>query len=113
MMHGEQVTVITRHVAGRDEGNNDVLADDPPVRVDDVLVGPGATEDSTSTIRPNGVTVDATLHFPRTWQGPSLKDATITIRGHDYHVIGDPLAYDGGLTPTRWNMSVQVTRGAD
>ena len=35
------------------------------------------------------------------------------VDGVEYTVIGDPRPYDGGLTPTRWNLTVELadTRG--
>ena len=59
--------------------------------VDNVVVCPGATADLDST-RPNGVTVAFTLCFPK-GADVSLKDATVTVRGTDYKVVGDPKRY--------------------
>lgn len=111
MIRGETVTVIAREPAGRDEGNDVIWRDLDPVDVDDVLVGPGAQENSGESTRPDGITVDATLYLPRSYQGPNLRGARILMRGHEYHAVGDPIAYEGGVTPTRWNMSVQIARG--
>ena len=32
------------------------------------------------------------------------------VRGDRYKVVGDPQRVDGGLTPTAWNMLVEVFR---
>ena len=49
------------------------------------------------------------LYFPRSYQG-TLRDCKVVVRGIEYRVIGDPVALDGGLTPTSWNMQVNVCR---
>lgn len=107
-MKGETVTVL-RHVAtGKDMGNNPIF-DDVQESVDNVLVGPPTTADAGGE-RPNGITVDLNLSFPRTYAGEGLRGCDIIVRGHRYKVVGDPQPVDGGLTPTAWNMSVQVFR---
>ena len=57
--------------------------------VDNVVVCPGATADLDST-RPNGVTV--------------------TVRGTDYKVVGDPKRYTAANTPGPWDLTCEVTR---
>ena len=64
--------------------------------VDNVVVCPGATADLDST-RPNGVDV-------------GLKDATVTVRGTDYKVVGDPKRYTAANTPGPWDLTCEVTR---
>jgi hypothetical protein len=51
--------------------------------------------------------------MPRAWPYQSLRGAKARIDGVEYTVIGDPRPYDGGLTPTRWNLTVELadTRG--
>lgn len=111
-MRGETIIVRRRIQSGVDAGNNPVYeTDDEPV--DDVLVQAPTGSNATDSNRPDGITVDAVLQFPRTYDGRSLRGCTIIIRGdeqHPYHVVGDPLPVDGGMTPTRWNMTVNVTR---
>ena len=43
----------------------------------------------------------------------SLRGAKAVIDGVAYTVIGDPRPYTGGMTPTRWNLTVELadTRG--
>lgn len=111
-MRGETIIVRRRIQSGVDAGNNPVYKPDDKT-VDNVLVQPSSGSNATETTRPDGITVDATLHFPRDYTGESLRGCTIIIRGdeqHPYHVIGDPIPVDGGMTPTQWNMSVEVTR---
>lgn len=76
--------------------------------VDNVVVFPGATADLDST-RPNGVTVVFTLCFPK-GADVSLKDATVTVRGTDYKVVGDPKRYSAENTPGPWDLTCEVTR---
>lgn len=110
-MKGETILLTTRHQDGTDDAGDTIWADDEPQQVDDVLVIPGATTDSTEATRPDGVTVAATLLFPRTFPFRSLRNASVQVRGTAYRVIGDPIPINGGITPTRWNLSVEVERG--
>ena len=109
MVSGTTVTVeLRRHVA-RDSFGNDVVAYEPPVDVDDVLVQPGSNDDLDSS-RPEGVKVALTLHFPKTWTG-RMRGARVTLGGRwegTYSVIGDPVPYMESNCPTRWNMPVEV-----
>ncbi|KFI97816.1 hypothetical protein [Bifidobacterium stellenboschense] len=108
-MHGETVTVTYRVDTGeRDGGNNPVWREETE-RVDDVLVKPGADSNASDSTRPEGVTVALTCAFPRAWPYRPLRGAIVTVRGHDYQVVGDPLPADGGLTPTRWNLLAELT----
>lgn len=76
--------------------------------VDNVVVCPGATADLDST-RPNGVTVAYTLCFPK-GSDVTLKDATVTVRGTDYKVVGEPKRYTAANTPGHWDLTCEVTR---
>ena len=58
---------------------------------------------------PNGVTVAFTLCFPK-GADVSLKDATVTVRGTDYKVVGDPKRYTAANTPGPWDLTCEVTR---
>nr|WP_169241894.1 hypothetical protein [Bifidobacterium sp. DSM 109959] len=108
-MHGEQVTVTWRVDTGERDGGNNPIWREEPETVDDVLVKPGAQDNASDSTRPEGVTVALTLAFPRLWTYRSLKGALVDVRGHAYQVIGDPLPVDSGITPTRWNLLVEVT----
>lgn len=108
-LHGESVLVMYRIDTGRRDGGNDPIWETDTEVVDDVLVKPGADANATDSNRPEGVTVALTCAFPRTWQYRSLRNAVIGVRGHAYQVVGDPIPVDGGLTPTRWNLSVELT----
>lgn len=109
MMRGETVTVTWRVDTGeRDEGLNPIWREESE-SVDDVLVKPGADSNASDSNRPEGVTVALTCAFPRLWPYRSLRGALVTVRGHAYQVVGDPLPVDGGMTPTRWNLTVELT----
>jgi hypothetical protein len=75
--------------------------------VDDVLCAPGATGNLTGNIRPDGVEVQYTLHFPKTFTG-SLAGRRITFDGYEYEVLGDPRPYQDENTPTRWDRPVEI-----
>ena len=108
-MKGETVTVTTRVQSGTDPGG-DATYTTSTSSVDDVLVAPGSQSNAVDNIRPDGIEVALTLYFPRTFTG-TLRGAIITVRGEDYKVIGDPIPYNGGLTPTRWNLVAECERG--
>lgn len=107
LIRGETVNV-TRAAVTYDELGEPDGTQATTEEVDNVVVAPGATADLDST-RPNGVTVAFTLHFPKTYGG-DLKDATVTVRGLDCKVVGDPQRYVGANTPGDWDMTVEVTR---
>lgn len=107
MLTGERVIVVTRHEHGTDPAGEPLYEDDQPEPVDDVLVDV-STADSIEATRPDGIRVDCALRVPRSWTYRSLRGARVTVRGHDYRVIGDPQPIYGGIAPTRWNLTVQL-----
>ena len=107
LIRGETVSV-TRAAVTYDELGEPTATQTDVEEVGNVVVAPGATADLDST-RPNGVTVAFTLHFPKSYGG-ELKDATVTVRGIDCKVVGDPQRYAEGNTPGAWNMTAEVTR---
>ena len=74
--------------------------------VSNVLVAPAAGSDAIETERPNGDNVQATLYFPKNYQGGTLRNKRIKVRGEWFKVVGVPLPYTE--TPGDWNMSVNV-----
>ena len=50
-----------------------------------------------------------TCLFPRSYEFRSLRGAGVRIDGHEYKVIGDPRPLGGGMKPTAWNLTVEVT----
>ena len=108
-MIGETVTIHRWRQTGVDAGNNPVWepVDEP---VENVLVQSPSGSNAGDTTRPDGITVDLTLQFPRVYTGGRLRGCDITVRGLKYRVVGDPIPLDGGMTPTQWNMTVNVTR---
>jgi len=95
----------------RDRLGNPVRGFDDGTAVDGLLVAPGSTEDLEAS-RPDGVTVDLTVHFPKTWTA-SLRGCEIELQAPyagRYRVIGDPHPYMDGNTPTTWHMPVEVVR---
>lgn len=108
MIHGEQITITRRQTTGRDGFNNPITTTSSET-VDNVLIAPGSQSNNTDSLHPEGVTVAYTLYFPRSWEYKSLRGCTIRIDGIDYTVIGDPRPWDGGMTPTQWNLVVTVS----
>lgn len=108
--HVQTVTVTTRVLSGHDPSGGE-LWDTATEHVDGVLVAPGSQSNMTESMRPEGVTVAATMYFPRTYPMTAhrLRGATIETGYGKYEVVGDPFPYEGD-TPTGYNMVVEVTR---
>ncbi len=107
IISGETVTVRNASVTYDSLGEpaEEAVAE---TTVDNVVVAPGATSDLDST-RPNGVEVAYTLCFPK-GADVALKDATVSVRGVDYKVVGDPQRYTQANTPGDWDLTCEVTR---
>ena len=98
-MRGETVKVVRYTPTGEtDPGGS------PVTKVDIESVS-----NATDSIRPDGVTVAFTCLFPRSYAYRSLRGASVRINSHDYEVIGDPRPLGGGMKPTAWNLTVEVT----
>lgn len=110
MINGRHVTIVNRVRAGTDPGGDPIWADSEE-EVDDVLVQDGAQANASDSTRPDGITVDRTAHMPRTWRYHSLRGRRMRLDdGTEYTVVGDPRPYDAGLTPTKWNLTVNLHR---
>lgn len=111
-MRGETITLIHRVKAGEDPGGG-IIWNTHEEQIDDVLIQDGSQSNLTDSTRPNGIQVAKTIHMPRAWPYQSLRGAKARIDGVEYTVIGDPRPYTGGMTPTRWNLTVELadTRG--
>lgn len=106
-MKGETITLIHRVKAGEDPGGG-IIWNISEEQVDDVLIQDGGQSNLT-----DGIRTAKTIHMPRAWPYRSLRGAKAVIDGVAYTVIGDPRPYTGGMTPTRWNLTVELadTRG--
>lgn len=111
-MTGETVVVSTRTRTGVDPGGDEVW-ETTSESVDDVLVAPGSQSNAVDNVRPDGVEVALTLYFPRSYAGVGLRGATVTVRGKDYRVIGDPVRWPDvfGHEVTARNLVVECVRG--
>ena len=108
MIRGVDVTVMRPYVESTDRFNNPVYGMTGE-SVDNVLVSPGGTQDLEAS-RPEGVSVDYTLHFPKGYEQP-LEGCDITLPAPwscTCHVIGNPTPYIDANTPTQWHMPVEV-----
>lgn len=109
-MRGETVTILRPVVTGTDEGGNPIV-EYTRHTVDNVLVDPASDSQADDTNRPQGADRTLTVQFPRAWHGGSLAGCLMIVRGNEttpWQVVGDPMALDGGMTPTAWNMSVPL-----
>lgn len=110
MISGTIVYVLTP-VTETDSFNNEVVTDWTRTAVDNVLIQPGATADLEAS-RPAGITVDLTLHFPKSFTG-DLRGCNVELTGRwagVYSVVGEPQPYMPENTPTSWNYTVEVVR---
>ena len=102
----ETVTVISTDTELDDLG--EPISSTPTETAVQVIVQPGLTESLDET-RPEGVSVEYTLHFPKTWTAP-LRGCFCLVRGERFAVIGDPKPYTPANTPGGYNLTVEVTR---
>ena len=108
-MRGETVKVVPYRPPGEPAPGGSPVTKVDIESVDTVPVPPGAMSNATDSIRPDGVTVAFTCLFPRSYAYRSLRGASVRINSHDYEVIGDPRPLGGGMKPTAWNLTVEVT----
>lgn len=110
MIKGVTVTVKTPSSNSVDRFGNAVYTFAEST-VDNVLVSPGVTA-NLEAARPEGVSVNLTLHFPKSFTG-SLEGCLIVLPepwAGTYRVVGNPLSYIDANTPTQWHMPVEVVR---
>lgn len=106
-MRGGTVTVISRRANGTLPSGETVWETDEET-VENVLVIDGAQNNLTDSIRPDGIEVARTLYMPRLWSYHSLRGAQVKIDECVYAVIGDPKPAVTNMTPTDWNVTVEV-----
>lgn len=113
---GETVTVHFRAKVGTD-AMGEPIYEQTHIQVDNVLVRPVdslVNTDIADAERPDGIRVSYVLAFPKTYDGPSLAHAKIslTARGMGFE---DALSVSGSPDilspcPTAWNMTVNAGR---
>lgn len=114
-MLGEKVCVLTRSKTGEDSMGEPVYEWMPQI-VENVLVKPSTGQDLDDDLRPDGVRVEYTLAFPKSFSEKSLRGARIALldRGMEQdantalRVSGSPDVTNP--CPTNWNMLVEVGR---
>lgn len=105
-MIGEKVTVEYREKSGVDEYNADTFSTRLE-EVYDVLVAPSGTSDLSDGGRPDGASAYYELHFPKSFEG-DLRGCRVNVRGEWLDIVGSPMRYAPGSTPTRWNMRAEA-----
>lgn len=108
MIVGEPVEVLAHVETGRDALNNPVRKWQTEAVVN-VLVAPADTSDVVSSVRPDGTEVVLQLHFPKGYSS-SLRGRRVKVRGVEYAIEGDPIAYTSANTPGMWNRPATATR---
>lgn len=111
LLHGVPVTVELASGGAKDRHGNATTAYQAARVVENVLPAPSTTDDLGEG-RPDGVSVDMTFHFPKSFT-ESLRGARVTYAGTTYEVVGDPQPYLADLTPGDWNRAVScvIVRG--
>ncbi|QJC22010.1 hypothetical protein [Arcanobacterium buesumense] len=107
MIHGTQVTVLSKTKTGVDDMNMPVFEETQTV-VDDVLVGPVSTDDTPGGMRRAGDRTEIALYFPKTFTA-SLRGCDVEFMGKIWRVQGDPQPYMVENMPTRWNLRATVS----
>lgn len=116
--HTRTVTVTRPVVCGSDPTGVPVYGEPEREVVRGVLVdvADGAGLQMSGTGVDRGPRVTLVLHFPKDYDA-SLAGCTVELSeprpaawAGTWHVVGDPMPYEEGLTPGRWNREVHVTR---
>lgn len=109
MITGETVLIELK-----EEGPADAIGDPTvttsTITVDNVIVGPGSTNNLTDSIRPDGVIADYTLHLPKGYETYDLSGLRVQVRGKWFDVIGNPGYYTPDNAPGNWDYPVEVKR---
>lgn len=108
MSFPEETVKVKRYVTVGLDPNRAPVTEPEEEAVSNVLVAPGTLADLGED-RPEGVEVNYTLYFPKTYTAP-LEGCEIFVRGEWIPVIGHPDSYDAGFCPTSWNRVVSVGR---
>ena len=109
MLDGEQVVVLRpSKTDGGGKYNAQIVkwSDEP---VSGVLLGAATPADVQDSTLPNALSVDLTAYFPRGYDKP-LRGCRIRARDRVWQVVGDPIPFDGGIKPTKWNLAVNLHR---
>ena len=101
----ESITVLTPS-GDRDELGEPMAGEPKREVVDGVVVCPGATSDLDAT-RPNGVSVDFSIFFPKSYEG-DLRGCLVEVRGVPCKVVGWPQRYADEHAPGDLNMVAEV-----
>ena len=111
LLHGVSVIVELASGGATDHHGNVTATYQASQVVDNVLPAPSTTEDLGEG-RPDGVSVDMTFHFPKSFTD-SLRGARVTYQDTIYEVVGDPQPYLADLTPGDWNRAAScvIVRG--
>lgn len=117
-MMGERVAVLRATKAGEDEMGEPTVSWRSEV-VDNVLVKPASTDDVRDPKRPDGVTVEYSLAFPKPWtkSAEPLRGCRVALvdRGMDPEDEGAALRVSGcpdriSPCPTAWDLIAEAGR---
>ena len=109
MIRGETVYVRSDVESGTDPFGAPVIEAGALDEVSNVVVAPADPSDIADSVRPDGVKVAYTLHFPKDYEG-DLRGCRVIVRGEPFCVVGDPQRTTDAATPGNYNMAVEVTR---
>ena len=109
LIRGEQIEVWQYVESGVDSFNSPIKSWVIESIVENVLVDPGNAEDLNGALRRDGDENRITLYFPKKYTS-SLRGRRVKVRGLEYVVEGDPIAYQVENTPTDWNRKATAVK---
>ena len=107
LLRGQSVKVV-RHILGEPDALGIPSSTEQEEVVQNVLVCPGVTSESPTSMRPDADRVAYTLAFPKGYD-KQLREADVEFGGRRYSVIGDPRPCRENC-PTAWWLRVEVER---
>lgn len=108
MITGISVVVMAEQQTGVDEFNAPIFGWVDEATVDNVLFAPASTDQLRGSTRPDGVSVEVRLDFPKDYTG-SLRGKRVRVGLREWAVVGDPQPFLDHLTPGDWNRPVELT----
>ena len=107
MIHGIDVTIITRQEVGRDELGEPILEQTGTEIVHNILVAPSSDQEVTEAYNLYGAKAVYTLGIPKD-DTHNWKDVLVSFFGETWHTIGEPTKGIDAMIPLEWNTKVRV-----
>lgn len=107
MIHGIDVTILTRSEIGKDALGEPIYEDGTPEVVHNVLVAPSSEQEITEAYDLYGAKAVYTLGIPKT-DTHTWEDIRVHFFGETWHTIGKPIKGIESMIPLGWNTKVRV-----